>query len=115
MTGLERVVSPCKQKGGLGSPGSCGKAAANCLPGADSSLFVNRDSNFAMNSLLERPYSTASLGLIDHDEKDSFDVHWNLDDNALADAGQLQGFLRQSEDATVDSSYGNWFLSWLHG
>ncbi|XP_031833451.2 uncharacterized protein LOC116427356 [Nomia melanderi] len=123
VTGLERVVSPCKQKGGLGSSGSCGQAACsavNCLPGVDSSLFVNRDNNFTItNSLPDRPYSTASLGLIDHDEKALSDVHrndyWNLDDNVLADAGHLQGFLRQSEDATTDSSYGNWFLSWLHG
>ncbi|XP_076283474.1 uncharacterized protein LOC143210466 [Lasioglossum baleicum] len=121
-TGLERVISPCKQQSGKGSTSSgktsCAATTLNALSNPKS-LFLNPDNDFAANSVSDRLFSTAKFSQYDHydgqNPSDALQNHYmNIDDDVIADSGTITN-IHQQEDTTNDSStINNWFLSWFH-
>ncbi|XP_054010999.1 TRIO and F-actin-binding protein-like [Hylaeus anthracinus] len=119
--GLERVVSPCKQKqknksdkcSTSSSKVKCISTALNCLANRDSLMMLDSRS---FNSLSDRSYSTVMFSRSqDHDLQESSSNQWRDFWNGFDPEAELPtpGII-ENQEAPEDSSYSrNWFLSWF--
>ncbi|KZC06323.1 hypothetical protein WN55_10232 [Dufourea novaeangliae] len=120
-TGLERVISPCKQ-GNAGKSG-CGKtscvAAISPITGfpGGGELFIKSDNNSLFSSLPDRFYSTGKLSQHENEMDEQSMNQWNDYTNFYSYDNVppvSTGFGQYTDEASNQSSFGgNWFLSWF--
>ncbi|XP_076666031.1 uncharacterized protein LOC143367762 [Andrena cerasifolii] len=128
-TGLERVVSPCKQRQMKKQGGTCGCSSSkcigvplNCLASADSLTFMRQESK-PFNGFLDRSYSTVrstSSGdfeteMLSSNQSGSF-LNFAGDDILGSEVElPLPIAIDNQEEAAEDNSFRqNWILSWFN-